>query len=66
MCGYTSHLILAPLAQVVGEVLVDVVSEDTGVLRVQLQHLTEGPNADVLEVAVGQRLYIRVGLDHLV
>lgn len=43
----------------------DVRAEPAAVLRVQLQDLPQGLDADVLQVAVGQRLHIRVDLDHL-
>lgn len=61
-----SHLILAALPQVVGEVVVDVGGENTGIFRVQLQNLPQTTHADILEVTVGQRLHISIGLDHLV
>ncbi|TNN54377.1 hypothetical protein EYF80_035395 [Liparis tanakae] len=51
---------------VVGEVVVDVGGEHTGVLRIELQHLSQTAHVDVLEVAVGQRLHVGVGFDHLV
>lgn len=43
----------------------DVCHELGGVFRVELQHLKEPTQADVLEVTVGQRLDICVGLDDL-
>lgn len=61
-----THLHLAALPQVEGQVLVDVGRELAGVLGVELQHLAQSPQPDVLQVAVGQRLHVRVGLDHLV
>lgn len=61
-----THLHLAALPQVEGQVLVDVRRELAGILGVELQHLAEPPQPDVLQVAVGQRLHVRIGLDHLV
>lgn len=43
----------------------DVRTEATAVLRVQLEDLPQSPDADVLQVTVGQRLHVSVGLDHL-
>ena len=54
------------LRQVVGEVVVDVGGEGAGVLRVQLQHLSQRPHVNVLHVTVGQRLHVRVRLDHVI
>jgi len=42
----------------------DVRAEAAAVLRVQPEDLPQSPNADVLQVAVGQRLHICIGLDH--
>ena len=64
--GSSSHVQFAAVAQVVGEVVVDVCAEAPAVLRVHAEHLPEGLDADVLQVTVGQRLHVRVGLDHLV
>lgn len=61
-----THLHLAALPQVEGQVLVDVSCKLAGVLRIELQHFTEPPQPNVLQVAVGQCLHVRVGLDHLV
>lgn len=61
-----THLHLAALPQVEGQVLVDVRREFAGILGVELQHLAEPPQPNVLQVAVGQRLHVCVGLDHLV
>lgn len=61
-----SHLVLAALTQVVGEVVVDVRGEHTGILRIEFQHLPQTTHADILEVTVGQRLHVSIGLDHLV
>lgn len=60
-----SYLILAALTQVVGEVVVDVGGENAAVLGVELQHLPQAAHADVLQVAVRQRLHIGVGFNHL-
>lgn len=60
------YLFLAALTQVVGEVVVDVGGEHTGILRVEFQHLSQATHTDILEVTVGQRLHISIGLDHLV
>lgn len=54
------------LSQVVGEVVMEVGAELAAVLRVQPEHLPQSPHADVLQVTVGQRLHVCVGLDHLV
>ena len=59
------YLLLAALAQVVGEVVVDLGVKDVGVLRIQLQHLPQSPHADVLQVTVGQRLHVCIGLNNL-
>lgn len=61
-----SYLILAALTQIVGEVVVDVGGENTGVLGVEFQHLSQATHTDILEVAVGQRFHVSIGLDHLV
>lgn len=44
----------------------DVGAETAAVLRVQLEDFPQSPDADVLQVAVGQRLHVGVGLDHLI
>lgn len=61
-----SYLVLAALTQVVGEVVVDVGGEHTGILRVEFQHLPQTTHTDILEVTVGERLHVSIGLDHLV
>lgn len=61
-----SYLVLAALSQVIGEVVVDVGRENTGVLGVEFQHLSQATHTDILEVTVGQRLHVSVCLDHLV
>ena len=61
-----SYISFTALSQVVGEVVVDVRAEPAAVLRVQPKDLPQSPNTDVLQVTVGQRLYICIGLDHLV
>lgn len=61
-----SYIGLITLSQVVGQIVVDVGAETAAVLRVQLKDLPQSPDADVLQVAVGQRLHVGVGLDHLV
>lgn len=60
------HISFTALSQVVGEVVVDVRVEAAAVLRVEPEDLPQSPNADVLQVTVGQCLHIRIGLDHLV
>lgn len=62
----TSYISVTALSQVIGEVVVDVRAETAAVLWVQLKDLPQGLNVDVLQVAVGQRLHIRIDLDHLV
>lgn len=61
-----SYISLAALSEVVGEVVVDVGAEAAAVLWVQLEDIPQSPDADVLQVTVGQRLHVSVGLDHLV
>lgn len=46
------YLILAALAQVVGEVVVDVGGKHASILGVELQHFLQATHADVLQVAV--------------
>lgn len=60
-----SYLFLAALTQVVGEVVVDVRDKHAAILGVELQHLLQTAHADVLQVTVGQRLYVGVGFDHM-
>ena len=64
-CVRSSHVQLAAVSQVVGQVVVDVCAEASAVLGVHAQHLPQRLHADVLQVAVGQRLHVRVGLDDL-
>lgn len=63
MCG--SHLCLAALSQVVGEVVVDIRAEATAILWVEAQDLPQGTDTDVLQVTVGQSLHVGIGLNHL-
>lgn len=44
----------------------DVRAEPTAVLWIQPKDIPQSPNADVLQVTVGQCLHICIGLDHLV
>lgn len=53
-----------PLPQVVGEVLLDVLHKVVRVLRVEVQNLVQAPQVDALQVTVGQRLDVGVGLNH--
>lgn len=53
-----------PLPQVVGEVLLDVLNKVVRVLRVKVQHLVEPLQVDALQVTVGQRLDVGIGLYH--
>lgn len=53
-----------PLPQVVGEVLLDVLHKVVRVLRVEVQHLVQPPQVDALQVTVGQRLDVGIGLYH--
>lgn len=57
---------LVALPQVVGEVLLDVLHKVVRVLGVQVQHLVQPLQVDALQVAVGQRFHVGVGLDHAV
>lgn len=61
-----SYISFTALSQVVGEVVVDVRAETAAILWVQLKDLPQSPNTDVLQVTVGQRLHVCIGLDHLV
>lgn len=61
-----SYISLKALSEVVGQVVVDVGAEAAAVLRVQFEDLPQSPDADVLQVTVGQRLHVCIGLDHLV
>lgn len=60
-----SYVSFTALSQVVGEVVVDVWAEPVAVLWVQSKDLSQCPNTDVLQVAVGQRLHVCVCLYHL-
>lgn len=53
-----------PLPQVVGEVLLDVLHKVVRVLRVEVQNLVQALQVDALQVTVGQRLDVGVGLNH--
>lgn len=44
----------------------DVRAEATAVLRIKPEDLPQSPHTDVLQVTVGKRLHICIGLDHLV
>lgn len=44
----------------------DVAGEHTGVLGVEFQHLSQAMHTDILEVTVGQRFHVSIGLHHLV
>lgn len=57
---------LLALPQVVGQVLLNVPDKMVGVLGVEVQHLVQAAQVEALKVAVGQSLYVRVGLDHAV
>lgn len=61
-----SYVSFTALSQVVGEVVVDVRAEPAAVLWVQPKDLPQSPNTDVLQITVGQRLHVCIGLDHLV
>lgn len=61
-----SYISFTALSQVVGEVVVDVRAEAAAILRVQPKDLSQSPDTDVLQVTVGQRLHICIGLDHMV
>lgn len=53
-----------PLPQVVGEVLLDVLHKVVRVLRVEVQYLVQALQVDALQVTVGQRLDVGIGLYH--
>lgn len=53
------------LSQVVRQVVLDLGDELLGVVGVEAEHLAEAFEADVLQVAVGERLHAGVGLNHL-
>lgn len=53
-----------PLPQVVGEVLLDVLYKVVRVFRVEVQHLVQPLQVDALQVTVGQRLDVGIGLYH--
>lgn len=61
-----SYLILAAFTQVIGEVVVDVSGEHAGILRVEFEDLSEATHTDILEVTVGQCLYVSISFDHMV
>lgn len=44
----------------------DVRAEPAAVLWIQPKDLPQSPDTDVLQVTVGQRLHVCIGLDHLV
>lgn len=52
------------LPQVVGEVLLDVLHKVVRVFRVEVQHLVQALQVDALQVTVGQRLDVGIGLYH--
>lgn len=60
-----THVRVVALAQVVGEVVLDLADEFLRVLRVEAQHLAQPLQADVLQVTVGQGFHVGVGLNHL-
>lgn len=60
-----SYVSFTALSQVIGEVVMDVGAEPAAILWVKLEDLPQGPNTDVLQVTVGQRLHICICLDHL-
>lgn len=66
MWWLTSYISFTTLSHVVGKVVVDVRAETAAILRVQLEDLFQSPDADVLQVTVGQCLHICISLDHLV
>lgn len=55
-----------PLPQVIGEVLLDVLHKVVRVLRVEVQYLVQALQVDALQVTVGQRLDVGIGLYHSV
>lgn len=61
-----SYVSVTALSQVVGEIVVYVSAEPAAVLWVQPKDLPESLHTNVLQVTVGQRLHICIGLDHLV
>ena len=62
----SSYVSFTALSQVVGEVVVDVRAEPAAVLWIEQEDLPQSLNTDVLQVTVGQRLHVCIGLDHLV
>lgn len=60
----SSYLGVVSLPEVVRQVVLDLSDELLGVVGVEAEHLAEAFEADVLEVAVGQRLHTGVGLNH--
>lgn len=60
-----THVGSVALPQVVGEVVLDLAHKLLRVLGVEAQNLTQPLQADVLQVAVRQRLHVGVGLNHL-
>lgn len=61
-----TYITLMTFSKVVCEVMLNVFHKFVSIFWVQVQHFKESFEDDTLEVTVGQRLHIRVGLDHLV
>lgn len=61
-----TYMCFLPLPQVVGEVLLDVLHKVVRVLRVEVQYLVQALQVDALQVTVGQRLDVGIGLYHSV
>ena len=59
-----AYMRFLPLSQVVGEVLLDVLHKVVRVFRVEVQHLVQPLQVDALQVTVGQRLDVGIGLYH--
>ena len=56
-------VLLETLPEVVGEIMLDVVSELLPEVRVEPEDLEQVGHLDALEEAVGQRLHVRAALD---
>ena len=61
-----TYVTLVTFPKVVCEVMLNVFHKFVSIFWVKVQHFKETFEDDTLEIAVGQRLHIRVGLDHLV
>lgn len=60
-----AHISSVALSQIVREVMLYLADELLGVLGIESQDLAEALEADILQVAVGQRFDVGVGLDNL-